>query len=555
MRGLKIVEEILSGPFDTECRRGKGRFCFSMESPTGQRIPARALLSFTSASRDVPAGLVVFLVALPLCLGIALASGAPLLSGVIAGIVGGVVVGLLSGSELSVSGPAAGLAVIVLGSIQKLGAYETFALAVVIAGVMQWVLGRVRAGGIGDYIPNSVIKGMLAAIGLVLVLKQIPHALGNDHDFEGDESFQQPDKLNTFSEILATLQAASPGAVVISGVSLVILCLWETRWVRRFRWAGLVPPALVVVFVGTFLNEAFLALMPKWGLTAAKEHLVQLPMVETLDGLKSLIRFPDFKALGNPGVWTVAATLAIVGSIETLLCIEATDKLDPEKRISDPNQELKAQGIGNLISGMLGGLPITSVIVRSSANIYAGARTRLSALVHGLLLLVSVLFLARWMNHIPLAALAAVLIAVGYKLASVKVFRSMWSQGLGQFLPFFVTVAAIVVTDLLKGICAGMLVGVFFVIRSNHHSAVTLVHEGNDWMLRFNKDMSFVNKQELKRKLREIPDGARLIVNGTKALYVDKDVYETLEEFETAARYRSIEIGFHDVFGKELTRR
>jgi MFS superfamily sulfate permease-like transporter len=526
-----------------------------MESSSNSRSTPGAWLSFATASRDLPAGLVVFLVALPLCLGIALASGAPLLSGIIAGIIGGIVVGVLSGSELSVSGPAAGLAVIVLTSIQKLGAYEVFALSVLISGALQWILGMVRAGAIGDFIPNSVIKGMLAAIGLVLVLKQIPHALGNDHDFEGDESFQQHDKLNTFSEILATFEAASPGAILISGVSLAILMAWETRWVRRFPWSHLVPPALVVVMVGTALNEALLQWMPAWGLTGAKDHLVRLPVIDSVSGFFGLFQFPKFSEFLNPSVWVVAVTIAIVGSIETLLCIEATDKLDPEKRISDPNRELKAQGVGNLLSGFLGGLPITSVIVRSSANIYAGAQSRLSAVVHGVMILVAVLFLAQWMNHIPLAALAAVLIAVGYKLASFNVMTRMWRLGIGQFLPFAVTIVAIVVTDLLKGIAAGLLVGVFFVMRSNHHAAVTLVHDGRDWMLRFNKDMSFVNKQELKRRLREIPNGTRLIVNGTKALYIDRDVYETLEEFETAARFRSIEIEYHDVFGKELTTR
>jgi len=519
------------------------------------RLMATSTSFFGSARRDIPAGLVVFLVALPLCLGIALASGAPLMAGVIAGLIGGLVVGWLSGSELSVSGPAAGLAVIVLTSIQELGAYEKFALAVMISGGLQLVLGYLRAGAIGDFIPNSVIKGMLAAIGLVLILKQLPHAMGDDRDFEGDESFRQADQLNTFSEILASIQSVHPGAMVISITSLLVLFSWETKWVRRFRWSGVVPPALVVVILGTLMNEAFVAWIPRMALVAGKDHLVSLPVVESLGQFVGLFHLPQFSAIVSPGVWKIAATIAIVGSLETLLCIEATDKLDPEKRISDSNRELRAQGIGNALAGLLGGLPITSVIVRSSANVYAGARTRLSAMVHGLMLLVAVLFLARWMNRIPLAALAAVLLAVGYKLASVKILTQMWRQGLGQFLPFAVTLGAIVVTDLLKGICCGLVVGVFFVMRSNHHSAVTLVSEGRDWMLRFNKDLSFINKQELKRRLREVPDGARLIVNGTKALYVDRDVYETLEEFQTAAKYRQIEIEYHDVFGKELFRR
>lgn len=519
-------------------------------SPQRARWPSTA-----SLQRDLPAGLVVFLVALPLCLGIALASGAPLLSGIIAGIVGGLVVGGLSGSELSVSGPAAGLAVIVLASIQKLGAYETFALAVVLSGLIQFGLGMVRAGGIGDFIPNSVIKGMLAAIGLVLVLKQLPHAMGDDRDFEGDEAFQQPDQLNTFSEIWASVQAASPGAILISLVSLAILLLWESRQVRRFRWAGMIPPALVVVILGTLINEALVLWQPGWALTQSRQQLVQLPLVGSAGEFLALFKLPRFTDITRGAVWVTAVTIAIVGSLETLLCLEASDKLDPEKRLSDPNRELRAQGVGNLVSGLIGGLPITSVIVRSSANVYAGARTRMSTLVHGGMLLVAVLFLSRWLNHIPLAALAAILIAVGYKLASAKVVVQMWRQGIPQFLPFAVTVGAIVAMDLLKGIACGLLVGIFYVMRSNRHAAVTLVRDGRDWMLRFNKDMSFVNKQELKRRLREVPDGSRLVVNGTKALYVDRDVYETLEEFEVSARFRKIEMEYHDVLGKEAIRR
>lgn len=514
------------------------------------------------AGRDIPAGLVVFLVALPLCLGIALASDAPLLSGIIAGVVGGIVIGLMSGSELSVSGPAAGLAVIVAGAIAEMKksgrGYETFAVAVMLSGVIQVALGFFRAGGIGNYMPTSVIKGMLAAIGLVIVLKQLPHALGDDRNFEGDEAFRQADNENTFTEIVAAFSSFSPAAVIISGLSLVILFGWESRFMKRQKWSGLIPPALICVLLGTLINEAFASWKPAWALTSAKDHLVKLPVITSVSGFMDLFHLPAFGDMFRKDTWQLvlktAGTIAVVGSIETLLCLEATDKLDPQKRLSDPNRELRAQGVGNILSGLLGGLPITSVVVRSSANIYAGAQTRLSAVVHGVMLLLAVLFLALWLNRIPLAALAAVLIAVGYKLASVKLMRHMWAQGWTQFLPFIVTVVAIVFTDLLKGIACGFLVGIFFVIRSNHHAAVTLVHEGGDWMLRFNKDMSFVNKQELKRRLLEVPDGAHLIVNGTKALFVDRDIYEILEEFETAARFRGIEIEYHNVFGKELKR-
>lgn len=506
---------------------------------------------FRSARRDIPAGVVVFLVALPLCLGIALASGAPLFSGIIAGAVGGLVIALFSGSELSVSGPAAGLAVIVLGAIQELRDFQVFTLAVVVSGLLQLVLAQVRAGVIGDYIPNSVIKGMLAAIGVVIILKQLPHALGDDRDFEGDEAFRQPDQLNSFSEILASATGFSPGAVTVSLLGLAILVLWELPFLKRRAWTGLVPAPLLCVVAGIAANEAFKRWLPAWELLAAKDQLVQLPTATSVAAWREMFQFPRPEAILNLRVWTVGLTLALVGSIETLLCLEATDKLDPEKRISDPNRELRAQGLGNLVSGLLGGLPVTSVIVRSSANVYAGARTRLAAVVHGLLLLGAVALLPGLLNRVPLAALAAVLLAVGYKLASLQVLREMWSRGWPQFLPFAITLVAIVLTDLLRGIAVGLMAGVFFVMRSNHHSATTLVNEGADWLLRFNKDVSFVNKSEVKRRLRSVPDGARLIVDGTKALYVDNDIYDTLREFETSAGFRGIQIEYHQVFGKK----
>ncbi len=509
--------------------------------------------SLAHARQDIPAGIVVFLVALPLCLGIALASGAPLFAGIVAGVIGGTVTALFSGSELSVSGPAAGLAVIVLGAIEDLGSFEVFAMAVVLSGLLQLGFAQLRAGVLGDYIPNSVIKGMLAAIGVVIILKQIPHALGHDRDFEGDESFLQPDRENTFTELLATVNDFSPGAIIISVVALALLVLWETPFMKRRSWTGIIPAPLLCVVFGVIANESFRLWMPAWELIAAKGQLVQLPVSESPMGLAAMVAMPDFGALLNPAVWGVALTLALVGSIESLLSLEATDKLDPVKRISDPNRELRAQGVGNFVSGLLGGLPITSVIVRSSANVYAGAHSRLSAVVHGLLLLGAVALIPGLLNRVPLAALAAVLLSVGYKLASLKILRDMWSRGWTQFLPFAVTLVAIVLTDLLQGIAIGMLVGVFFVMRSNHHAATTLVHEGDDWLLRFNKDVSFVNKSEVKRRLRSIPDGSRFIVDGTKALYVDADIYETLREFETAAGFRSISVEYHQVFGKQLT--
>lgn len=520
----------------------------------GTRVNRHLTLpTLASARRDVPAGIVVFLVALPLCLGIALASGAPLFSGVIAGVVAGLVVSLLSGSELSVSGPAAGLAVIVAAAIEQLGGFEVFTVAVVLAGLIQLALGSLRAGVIGDYVPNSVIKGMLAAIGIVIVLKQIPHALGDDRDYLGDEAFvqTQTDQLNTFSEMAYAIVSPSAGAVAISLVALTLLILWERPFVKRHRVLGLVPGPLLAVFVGTLMNEAFGVFAPAWQMTASK-HLVSLPVASSPAEFLGFFSLPDFAAVLRTDVWIVAVTIAIVGSIETLLCIEATDQLDPEKRISDTNRELRAQGVGNALSGLLGGLPITSVIVRSSANIYAGARTRLSSFVHGVTMLAAVALLASILNRIPLATLASILLVVGYKLASHKIVLEMWRKGGSQFIPFFVTVVAIVFTDLLMGIAIGLMTGVFFVMQSNHRSAITVVNDGESWLMRFNKDVSFVNKAELKRRLRKIPDQAHLIIDGTKALYVDRDIYETVREFETAASFRGISLEFYNFHDKQL---
>ena len=504
-----------------------------------------------SVRKDVPAGIVVFLVALPLCLGIALASGAPLFAGIIAGIVGGVVISLLSGSELSVSGPAAGLAVIVLAAIEELGSFSTFAVAVVLAGLIQLGFGLGRAGLLGDFVPNSVIKGMLAAIGVVIILKQIPHALVNDRDYLGDQAFFQPDEMNTLTEILASLADPHAGAIAVCALGLAILLLWERPFIKERTWSTLLPGPLVCVVAGTLLNEAFGLWLPGWQLTAAREQLVELPISSSFSEFFGMFTPPDWGQALRLDVWIVAGTLAVVGSIETLLCIEATDKLDPEKRISDTNRELRAQGVGNAVSGLLGGLPITSVIVRSSANVYAGARTRLSSFIHGSILMVAAALLPPLLNRLPLASLAAVLLVVGYKLASRDVMIGMWRQGWAQFAPFAVTLVSIVLTDLLRGIFIGLLSSILVVMRTNHHAAVTVVDSENHWLLRFNKDVSFVNKAELKRVLRSIPDGAYVIIDGTRALYLDRDIYETIEEFEAGAAFRNIEVEYHNVFGKQ----
>lgn len=503
--------------------------------------------NFASASRDIPAGIVVFLVALPLCLGIALASGAPLMSGIIAGVVGGTIVALFSGSELSVSGPAAGLAIVVLQAIQKLGSFEIFLCAVVISGIIQIILGIVRAGKIGDYVPNSVIRGMLAAIGVVILLKQIPHAVGWDAEFQADEEIIRTDHHGPLDSIFQVFDHVTEGAVVIAVICLILLIVWDRPFMKKQKWTKLLPGPLLAVIAGTIINELFVLTGSSWALVHESGHMVSLPVGFAVS---SMITFPDLAQMFRSDVLITGLTIALIGSVETLLSVEASDRLDPEKRISNTNRELVAQGVGNTISGFIGGLPITSVIVRSSTNVYAGGRTRLSALVHGLMLICSVLLIPGVLNHVPLAALAAVLISVGYKLTSVLVFKDMWSQGLEQFFLFIVTLLAIVYTDLLFGIGIGMAVGTVYILRTNVHKSVSLVNDANMFLLRFNKDMSFVNKSELKLHLRSIPNDSTLIIDGTKVHFVDYDIYEQIGEFADGAPYRNITIEYRHVFGK-----
>ena len=496
---------------------------------------------------DGPAGTVVFLVALPLCLGIALASGAPLFAGLIAGIVGGILVSILSGSEVSVSGPAAGLTVIVFSAIQSTGSFPAFLLAVVIAGVAQILLALIRAGVAGDYVPNSVIRGMLAAIVLVIILKQIPHALGRDRDYVGDFSFLEHGSSNTLTEILEAVASFSGGAVAIAALSLAVLLLWEKAAARENRFFRIVPAPLVVVALGIGLNELFRWLLPSLHLSSP-DHLVSLPVASSLKGFWGQFTFPDFSSWQNRAVWQAGFTIAIVASIETLLSLEAADKLDRFRRISPPNRELFAQGFGNIVSGLIGGLPMTSVVVRTSANVYAGSRTWVSSFVHGTLLLVSALAVPGLLNKIPLACLAAILIVIGFKLTKPEIYREQRSYGYEQFIPFLVTVVAIVFTDLLSGVMVGMAFGLFFVIRSNHHRAFTVVHQDNYYLMRFNKDATFVNKAELKAQLRAIPKGATLIIDGTRALYIDHDVREVVSDFQKSAEYKDISIQFRNFY-------
>ncbi|MCS7042470.1 MAG: SulP family inorganic anion transporter [Bryobacteraceae bacterium] len=490
---------------------------------------------------DGPAGTVVFLVALPLCLGIALASNAPLFSGLVAGIVGGILVSVLSGSHVSVTGPAAGLAVIVAGAIATLGSFPVFLAAVVLAGLLQIAMGLLRFGILADYVPNPVIRGMLAGIGVVIVLKQIPHALGRDEDRVSDVGFLLPQSSNMFTDIVSAVFVPHPGAVLISGLAILLMIVWDKVQPRMSGILGLTPGPLLAVALGTGLNELFRA---AFGTLAVvdPEHLVQLPAISAPQEIFRHLTHPDFSRIQDPQLWIIAGTLAVVASIETLLNIEAADRLDPYHRITPTNRELFAQGVGNIVSGLLGGLPMTSVVVRTSANVFAGARTWMSSFIHGWLLLISVLFIPGLLNRIPLASLAAILILIGYKLARPALFRSMYAQGWNVFLPFAATVAGVVLLDLLKGVLIGFLVGVFFVIRTNHHAAITVVEQDRHYLVRFNKDASFVNKNALRSILRRIPQKSHVIIDATRALYIDRDIREIVDDYLALAPYQQVTV-------------
>ncbi|HYF32659.1 MAG TPA: SulP family inorganic anion transporter [Chitinophagaceae bacterium] len=494
---------------------------------------------FTSLPNDFAASIVVFLVALPLCLGIALGSNAPLFSGLIAGIVGGIVIGLLSGSQLSVSGPAAGLTAIVVAAIGKLPSFEAFLLAVVLCGLFQIILGFIRAGVLGDYVPNCVIKGMLAAIGLILILKQLPHMIGYDKNFAGDESFIQRDNDNTFSSIFSALNAITPGAAIIGIGALVMYILWE-KFFAKAKFAKLLPGPLIVVLIAVGVSQLFAYAAPD--LVLQEEHLVNIPMAGSASEFFSFFTSPDWSQLMNKQVWITGLTLALVASLETLLSIEAIDDLDPYQRVTPTNRELKAQGVGNLVSGLIGGLPITSVIVRSSANVNAGAKTKLATVYHGMLLLLCVAFIPAVLNLIPKAALAAVLIYTGYKLAKPSLFAAYYRKGWDQFLPFSITIAAILFTDLLTGVLIGIAIGLFFVIRSNFRTSVLVVNDHSRYLFRLRKDVSFLNKPIIKNKLEEVPDNASVLIDTSRADFIDKDIVEVIEDFMLHAQLKNIKV-------------
>ena len=490
-------------------------------------------LSTKSFKTDLLSGMVVFLVALPLCLGIAVASGASPFAGIITGVIGGIVVGALSSSHVSVSGPAAGLIAINLAAVTALG-YETFLLAVVLAGLIQLSLGIAKAGGISSYFPSGVIEGMLTAIGIIIIKKELPHAIGYDIEHEGDfysyELMNSADK-GFFSEIIHSFNYAHTGVIIVTVVSIGILVAFnKVAFLKKIK---AIPGALVVVVAGILINELFKITNPAWVISG--EHLVKLPTASSFGEFFGQFRFPNFSGFANPAVWITALTIAAVASIETLLCLEAGDKMDPQKRFSSANAELRAQGIGNVFAGLIGGLPMTSVIVRTSANINAGARSKLSAIAHGVFLLIAVVAVPGLLNKIPMACLAGILIMIGLKLASPKVFKHMWQSGKFQFIPFIVTAIAVVAIDLLKGVGIGLIVSIFFILRGNMKLAYFFKkekhHEGETVHMDLAQEVSFLNKAAIKQTLAHLPKNSKLIIDAADTVYIDYDVLELIRDF------------------------
>ena len=507
------------------------------------------IFSKNNLKKDFLAGLIVFLIALPLCLGIAQACHVPLFAGVVAGIVGGIVIGALSASHLSVSGPAAGLTAIVLVAVTELPAFEVFLCAVIIAGVIQVIIGYLRAGAIANYIPSSVLEGMLAGIGLTIIIKQLPDAVGFAKNkaavmVDADDGFL----MNTITTATHHIQT---GAVVISLVGLVLLVIWQTK---AFKKVQLIPAGLVVVLVGTLLNAIFAGSAPQMALDSS--HLVMLPIPASFGDFFRQFSFPDFKGFASLKVWETGIVIAVVASIETLLCIEATDKLDPMKRYTPADRELKAQGIGNIISGFLGGLPITSVIVRSSANVNAGAKTKRSAIIHGVLLLLCAASIPALLNLIPKAALAAILIFTGYKLCKPTVFKHMWKGGWTQFVPFVATLVGVVSLDLLKGVGIGLLLSIFYILRQNiripYYYQRSTFSEGDLIKLKLAQEVSFLNKASIKETLEKLPQNSKVIIDASQTQYIDFDILDIIKEFyHTQAKEKHIDlslVGFKNVY-------
>jgi len=499
---------------------------------------------FKTLKNDIPASIVVFFVALPLCLGIALASGAPLFSGLIAGIVGGIVVGSISGSKIGVSGPAAGLAAIVLVAISTLGGYQNFLVAVVLGGIIQLVFGVLKAGVIGYYFPSSVIKGMLTGIGIIIILKQIPHFFGYDAGPEGSVSFFETTGENTFTAIFNIFDNIIIGSMTIGIISLGILILWSNVLMNKHKIFQIIQGPLVAVVLGIIFyvltqnNDHF---------AIEQSHLVSVPVPEGIDSFLGQFSFPNFAIISNPEVWIVAFTIALVASLETLLCVEATDKLDPDKNVTPTNRELIAQGTGNVISGLIGGLPITQVIVRSSANIQSGGKSKASTIIHGFLLLISIIIIPRLLNMIPLSVLAAVLLIVGYKLAKPALFKQMYDLGWKQFVPFTVTVVGIVFTDLLIGIGLGLAVGIVVILVKSYQNSHFLHIEDKSngkhkIKMTLAEEVTFFNKGAILKELDSLPRDTFLEFDVRKTRYLDHDIIEILDDFAYKAKERNIDI-------------
>jgi MFS superfamily sulfate permease-like transporter len=504
---------------------------------------------FKTINNDLPAGLVVFLVALPLCVGIAIASGAPPFSGIISGIVGGLIVSWLSGSQLSVSGPAAGLTVILFNGIHKIGSYEGLLTATIIAGVVQIILGYARAGIIGHYFPSSVIRGMLASIGLILIFKQIPTFLGIDTIFFGIEGFRLNDTYETFSKILHIIINMNFAPFIIGIISLILMLIWEKPAIKNTKILKLIPGAFVAVFVSIGLNEILIRFYPSVAITG--KQLVSLPTLNHLSELNTHLISPDFSVLSNWNVWVVAFTISIIASIETLLSIEAADKLDPNKNITPTSRELKAQGVGNIISGLLGGIPMTAVIVRTSANISAGGRSKMSSFIHGLFLTVSILSIPNILNKIPLSTLAVVLIVIGFKLTKPALYNNQYQLGPEQFIPFITTIISVLLTDLLIGISIGMILGVFFVLKANYLNPYSYEKiESDDHhiiKIRLSEQLSFINKASINKLLHELPEKSIVEINGEFVKYIDYDVLEEIYEFKSTAKEKNISLTIKNI--------
>ncbi len=502
------------------------------------------MLSTKESLKDIQAGVVVFLVAIPLCLGIALAQNAPPFSGIISGIIGGSIVTLISGAKYSISGPTAGMTAIMISSIKELGTFELVLTAIAISGIFQILFGLLKVGIIGHYFPSSVIKGMLSAIGIILIIKQIPHLIGYDVDPEGDMTFFQDDGRNTFTELINMLNYFTPGPAIISAISIIILLFWNSDYIKPGSKLSFIPSALIIVAAGLLLNLLFEFIFPS--LLVHQNHLVAIPTIKNTGDLLDSLIFPDLSGLNNYRTYAIGFTIAVVVSLESLLSIDATDKLKKENNPSPTNRELIAQGVGNLSCGLIGGVPMTSAIIRSSANINAGATSKLSSYVHGFLLLTSVLLFPDLLTSIPNASLAVILLFTGYKLTKVSLFKSMYRLGAKQFIPFITTISVMLLTDMLKGIICGLSIALFYILRDMMRIPIkktSAIIEGREHtLITFPENVSFINKGFLFRILESLPNQSAVILDGANIKSIDYDVLEIIAIFKKTAIDKNIDV-------------